>query len=181
MRRSMLLVAPVAVGSLAAGIAVAGMQSSETTAVTADFQASLVKQKERACDRSHSEFRLRFEGTQTSNDQRLAGDLVAKVRSVVNTGTGLGRTVGTVTVRVPGSGRPKFHGRVVGVLEPDSGTEGFLSGRTTARPRVALLANFNARQDPQTGALTGELGKDGQTTSSQDPAVLTDACGERRR
>jgi hypothetical protein len=181
MRRSTLLVTPVVVGSLAAGIAVAGIGSSETTAVTAEFEASLVKQKERACNSSHSEFRLRFEGTQTSDDPRLTGDLEARVRSVVHTGTGLGRTVGTVTVREPGSGRPKFHGRVVGVLEPDSGTEGFLSGHTTARPRVALFANFNARQDPQTGALTGEFGTDSQTTTSQDPAILTNACATGRK
>ena len=71
---------------------------------------------------------------------------------MLNTQTGWGRTVGTVTVREPGSGRPKFHGRVVGVLEPGGGTEGFLGGRTVARPHVALLANFNLQQDQQTGA-----------------------------
>jgi hypothetical protein len=170
-------VASVAVGSLAAGIAVAGTQSSETTPVTANFQASLVKQEERTCDSSHSEFRLRFEGSQTSSDPRLSGDLEAKVRSVVNTQTGWGRTVGKVTLREPASGRPKFHGRVVGVLEPDGGTEGFLGGRTVSRPHVALLANFNVRQNPQTGAITGELGTDSQSASSQDPAILTNACG----
>ena len=55
----------------------------------ADFEASRVKQKQRTCDSSHAEFRLRFEGSQTSTDPRLTGDLVAKVRSVVNTQTGL--------------------------------------------------------------------------------------------
>ena len=176
MRRSFLLAAPIAVGSLAAGIAAAGMQSSGTMPVTGDFSASLVKQKERTCDPSHSEFRVRFEGSQTSSDSRLSGDLEAKVRSVVNTQTGWGRTVGTVTVRESGSRRPTFHGRVVGVLEPGGGTEGFLGGRTVARPRVVLLANFNLQQDEQTGAITGEFGTDSQSASSQDPAILTDAC-----
>jgi hypothetical protein len=176
MRRSSWLVAPIAVGSLAAGIAVAGTQSSETTPVRADFEASLVKQEERTCDSSHSEFRLKFEGSQTSSDPRLTGDLEAKVRSVVNIQTGWGRTFGKVTVREPGSGRPKFHGQVVGVLEPDGGTEGFLGGQTVARPHVALLANFNVQQNPQTGAITGEFGKDSQTGPSQDPAILTNAC-----
>jgi hypothetical protein len=176
MRYGTWLLAPIAVGSLAAGIAVAGTQSAETTPVSADFEASLVQQKERACDSSHTEFRVRFEGSQTSDDPRLAGDLEAKVRTVVNTQTGWGRTVGTVTVREPGKGRPKFHGRVIGVLEPDGGTEGFLGGRTVARPRVALLANFNLQQNPQTGAITGEFGSDSQTGMSQDPAILTNAC-----
>jgi hypothetical protein len=181
MRHTSWLVAPIAVGSLAAGIAVAGTHTSETTPVTADFQASLVEQQERTCDSTHSEFRVRFEGSQTSSDPRLTGDLEAKIRSVVNTQTGWGRTAGTVTVREPGSGRPKFHGRVVGVLEPDGGTEGFLDGRTVAGPHVALLANFNVQQDPQTGAITGEFGTDSQSGSSQDPAILTNACSAGHR
>jgi hypothetical protein len=176
MRRLGWLLAPIAVGSLAAGVAVAGSQSSETTPVVADFEASLVQQQERICDASHSEFRLKFEGSQTSSDPRLTGHLEAKVRSVVNTQTGWGRTVGVVTVREPGGGLPKFHARVVGVLEPDGGTEGFLDGRTVDRPHVRLLANFNVQQNQQTGALTGEFGKDSQTGLSQDPAILTNAC-----
>jgi hypothetical protein len=175
MRRISWLLAPVAAVSLAAGVAVAGSQTSETTPVTADFHADLVQQKERVCDSSHSEFRVRFEGTQTSSDPRLVGDLEAKVRSVVNTETGWGSTFGKVTIREPGGGQPKFHGHVIGVLEPDGGSEGFLAGRTVARPHVRLLANFNVQQD-QTGAITGELGKDTQSGASQDPAILTNAC-----
>lgn len=176
MRRITWLLAPIAAVSLAAGVAVAGSQSSETTPVTADFQAALVKQKERTCDSSHSEFRVRFEGSQTSSDPRLTGDLEAKVRSVVNTQTGWGSTFGTITVREAGGGQPKFHGQVVGVLEPDGGSEGFLAGRTVAKPHVHLLANFNVQQDPETGAITGEFGKDSQSGPSQDPAILTNAC-----
>jgi hypothetical protein len=181
MRRSSWLLAPIAVCSLAAGVAVAGIKSAQTTPVTASFQASLVEQKERTCDPSHTEFRVKFEGSQTSSDPRLTGDLEARVRSVVNTQTGWGRTTGMVTVSETGSGRPKFHGRVVGVLEPDGGTEGFLSGRTVARPHVALLANFNVQQDQATGAITGEFGTDSQTGPSQDPAILTNACGAGRK
>jgi hypothetical protein len=55
--------------------------------------------------------------------------------------------------------------------EPDDPGE-----RTVARPHVHLLANFNVQQDQQAGALTGEFGKDSQTGSSHDPAILTDAC-----
>ena len=71
MRRITWLLGPIAAVSLAAGVAVAGSQSSETTPVTADFEAILVKQKERICDSSHTEFRVRFEGSQTSSDPRL--------------------------------------------------------------------------------------------------------------
>jgi hypothetical protein len=176
MRCIIWLLAPVAAVSLAVGVAVAGSQSSETSPVTADFEASLVKEKQRICDSSHTEFRVRFEGSQTSSDPRLTGDLEVKVRSVVNTQNGRGSTFGTVTVREPGGGQPKFHGQVVGVLEPDGGNEGFLAGRTVAKPHVHLLANFNVQQNLETGAITGEFGKDSQSGSSQDPAILTNAC-----
>jgi hypothetical protein len=176
MRRIIWLLSPVAAVSLAVGVAVAGSQSSETSPVTADFEASLVKEKQRICDSSHTEFRVRFEGSQTSSDPRLTGDLEVKVRSVVNTQNGRGSTFGTVTVREPGGGQPKFHGQVVGVLEPDGGNEGFLAGRTVAKPHVHLLANFNVQQNVETGAITGEFGKDSQSGTSQDPAILTNAC-----
>jgi hypothetical protein len=176
MRCIIWLLAPVAAVSLAVGVAVAGSQSSETSPVTADFEASLVKEKQRICDSSHTEFRVRFEGSQTSSDPRLTGDLEVKVRSVVNTQNGRGSTFGTVTVREPGGGQPKFHGQVVGVLEPDGGNEGFLAGRTVAKPHVHLLANFNVQQNLETGVITGEFGKDSQSGSSQDPAILTNAC-----
>jgi hypothetical protein len=176
MRRISWLLAPVALASLAAGVAVAGSQTSETTPVTGDFQANLVNPTERVCDASHSVFRGTFEGSLTSSDARLSGDLKVRFRSVVNTGSGWGRTVAKVTVRETGGGHPKFRGRAVAVLEPDGGAEGFLSGRTVAKPHVQLLANINIQQDQQTGAITGELGKDTLSGTSKDPAILTNAC-----
>ena len=50
------------------------------------------------------------------------------------------------------------------------------TGRTVAKPHVQLLANFNVQQDLETGAITGEFGKDSQSGASQDPAILTNAC-----
>jgi hypothetical protein len=175
MRRIKWLVVAVAVTSLSAGAAVAASRSSETTPVTADFQASLTSQKQRPCGENHMQFRLTFEGTQTSGDARLAGDLEAKVRSVVNTQNGYGSTSGTVVVRDPATGRAKFFGRVIGVLEPGGGAEGFLIGTTVGRGSARLLANFNLQQDAA-GAITGEFGKDSQSGALQDPAILTDAC-----
>jgi hypothetical protein len=164
---------PVAALSLVAGVAYAASQSSETTPVTADFQANLIEQKSRACDASHSIFRVLFKGTETSDDARLSGDLTVRVRSVANNETGWGRTTGKVVVRNTESGHPKFQGHVIGVLKPDGGVEGFLRGRTVARPHARLFANFNAQQD-QSGAITGEFGKNG--SGSDDPAILTNAC-----
>jgi hypothetical protein len=104
------------------------------------------------------------------------------VESVVNTDNGYGYTSGSVVITRSGGHRIKFRGDVVGVVEPDGGAEGFLTGRTSGHRSVRLLANFNVDQDANTGAITGEFGKDSQTqqpyapTEDQDPAVLTDAC-----
>lgn len=175
MRSIRWLLVPVAGVSLAAGVAVAASQSSETTPFTADFHADLVKQTERACDASHTAFRVRFKGTQTSTDSRLAGDLTVRVRSVVDNESGWGWTRGKIVVRETGGEVPKFEGHVVGVLEPGDRVEGFLRGRTVARPHAKVFANFNAEQDETTGAVTGEIGKE-SLSGMHDGAILTNAC-----
>jgi hypothetical protein len=182
MRGSRWLAAACAVGCVSTGVAIAGTGSSETSAVDGRFEATLERQQQQRCDANHVKFRLRFEGDQTSSDDRLTGDFVAIVETVQSRDTGYGYTSGTVVIRRPGSGRVKFRGEVVGVVEPDGGAEGFLTGQTSGRDAVRLLANFNADQDPDTLAITGEFGKDTQTqdpykpTEDEDPAVLTDAC-----
>jgi hypothetical protein len=175
MSRMRWLLVPVAGLSLVAGVAVAGPQSSETTPFTADFQAGLVNEKQRACDASHTAFRVLFKGTETSSDPRLAGDMTVRVRSVVNNDSGWGRTTGKVIVRETGTHKPKFGGHVVGVIEPDGQVEGFLRGTTVAKPHAKVFANFNVQQDEQTGAVTGEIGKE-SLSGMQDGAILTNAC-----
>src|SRR3954453_12850017 len=164
------------VASFTAGAAIAASQSAETTAVTADFQAAVVSQKQRQCDANHMKFRVKFEGTQTSADARLSGKLTVRAVSVVNTQNGYGYVRAKVRVSDTASGKPKLHGLAVGVIEPDGGSEGLLSGRTVGPNSMRLLANFNLQQDASSGALTGEFGKDSQTGASQDPAILTNAC-----
>ena len=164
------------VASFTAGAAIAASQSAETTAVTADFQAAVVAQKQRQCDADHMKFRVKFEGTQTSADSRLAGKLTIRAVSVVNTQNGYGYVRAKVRLRDAATDKPKLHGLAVGVIEPDGGSEGLLTGRTVGPDSMRLLANFNVAQDAQTGALTGELGKDSQTGAAQDPAILTNAC-----
>jgi hypothetical protein len=51
-----------------------------------------------------------------------------------------------------------------------------MPGRTVARPHARVLTNFNIEQDQQTGAITGELGKDTLSGSTVDPGILTNAC-----
>ena len=73
----------------------------------------------------------------------------------------------------------------MGVLEPDGGVEGFVTGRTCGHRSVHLFANFNVDQNSD-GSITGEFGKDSQVQGpyyappeDQDPAVVTDACFDR--
>ena len=183
MRGSKWLALVIAIGLLSTGVAVAGSRSSETSPVQGDFHADLVKPpKQRQCDRNHVRTRLRFEGTQTSNDARLEGDLEIKAESVVNTKNLWGYTTGKIVIRRSHRHRVKFRGEFVGVVEPDGGVEGFVTGRTRGHRSVHLFANFNVDQNAD-GSITGEFGKDSQVQGpyyappeDQDPAVVTDAC-----
>ena len=186
MRGRRWLAVAIAVGSISTGVAVAGGGSSETSPVTGTFHADLVKQKQRACDAKNTRFRLRFRGTQTSSDPRLVGNFEADVESIVNNKTGWGRTSGDVVVRSIYGPGTKFRGTFVGVVEPDGGAEGFLTGevRSGRHSSAQLFANFNVDQDMDTGAITGEFGQDSQmdkpySHEEQDPAVITNACFHR--
>jgi hypothetical protein len=174
------LVVAAACGSLSAGVALGASHSSETMPVTADYQLSTVSEKVRACDAHHQEVRIRFEGSQTSSDPRLAGSVEIRVRSVVNTSNGYGRDAGKSVLRDQATGKVKLRARFVGVVEPH-GDEGFIIGRTTGPASVRLLANYNAQRDPTTGDLVGELGQDSQTGQPQDPGVFTNACDRQRK
>jgi hypothetical protein len=183
MRGSKWLALVIALAFVSTGVAVAGPRSSETLPVQGDFHAVAKRPKQRQCDKNHVRIRATFRGRQTSNDRRLEGRIEINVESVVNTANGWGRTSGSVVVRRSRHGRVKFRGEFVGVIEPDNGAEGFLTGRTFGRHgSVRLFANFNVDQNAD-GSITGEFGKDSQVQGpyyappeDQDPAVVTDAC-----
>ena len=176
MRTSRWLAVAAAAASISAGVAVAASQPSDTSAVTADFHADLTAQRERQCDVNHMVFRVRFDGTQTSSDPRLSGKLAVRVRSVVNPTNNYGYTNGRVRISDDATGKPKFNGHVVGVLDPDGTAEGVITGRTVGPDSARLIGNFNVAQDPDTGAITGEIGKETLSGAVKDPAVLTNAC-----
>jgi hypothetical protein len=187
MRGSRWLAAVAAVGAISTGVAVAGSGKSETTAVTGTFEVHVVgTPKERDCDAKHVRTKARFEGEQSSSDERLTGDLEIKATSVVNTENGYGRSKGTFVLRQTYRPGASFRGRFVAVLEPDGGGEGFLIAESRGKHGLHLLANFNFDQtspdDPDTPVtLNGEFGDDSQLDSpysdeDQDPAILTNAC-----
>lgn len=176
MRTTRWLVVAAAAGSISAGVAFAASRSGETSAVTADFMATPTARHQRQCDVNHTLFRVRLEGNQTSSDPRLAGRLVLRVRTVVDTASGYGYTEARERISDPATGRPKFNGHVVGAVAPVGNAQGLLTGRIVGPDSARLIANFNSEQNPSTGGITGELGKDTQSGAVKDPAVLTSAC-----
>jgi hypothetical protein len=171
----------VAACSISTGVAIAGGESSKTSPVEGDFQATLVKTESRKCDKKHVRLEQRFKGTQTSSDPRLAGDLKIDAKSVVSTKNGWGRSEGKVEIRPNGAYKfGGFRGKFIAVVGPGGNIEGFVTGRTTGPGSVYLFANFNAQQNGKT--LTGEFGKDSQVPKpygmpgDEDPAVVTNAC-----
>ena len=123
------------------------------------FEATLVGHpKPKRCAAKHEKVKLRFEGTQQSDDARLAGRLEIQAVAVVNTdpksdGYRYGYAKGTVVLRKTYSPGTTFKGEFVAVLEPDGGGEGFVTGETRGKDAVHLLANFNFDKDsPATSA-----------------------------
>lgn len=185
MRGSRWLAAVVVVGSISTGVAIAGSGKSETTPVTGTFKVEVVgTPKERQCDAKHVRTKVRFEGDQISEDSRLTGRLEIKARSVVNTENGYGYSKGTFVLRQTYSPGASFRGEFVAVLEPDGGGEGFLTAESQGRHPLHLLANFNF-DETSPGHLSGEFGTDSQLESpyseeDQDPAILTNACFDKK-
>jgi hypothetical protein len=185
MRGSRWLVAVVTVASISTGVAIAGSGKSETTAVTGTFEVAQVgKAKQRQCDANHVRIKTRFEGDQTSSDDRLTGSLEIKATSVISTESGYGRSKGTFVLRQTYKPGAAFRGEFVAVLEPDGGGEGFLTAESRGRHPLHLLANFNFDQTSPRD-LSGEFGTDSQMKSpyseeDQDPAILTNGCFDKK-
>src|SRR5215217_1684348 len=84
----------------------------------ASFSAAVAiapSQKQRQCDANHMQFRVKFEGTQTSADSRLSGKITIRAVSVVNTQNGYGSVRAKVRISDAATDKPKLHGLAVGV------------------------------------------------------------------
>ena len=122
------------IASFTAGAAIAASQSAEHH-LTADFQAVVVAQKQRQCDANHMKFRVKFEGTQTSADSRLSGNLTIRAVSIVNTQNGYGHVRAKVRVSDAATGKPKLQGLAVGVSSRTADPRGCSAGARSARTR----------------------------------------------
>jgi hypothetical protein len=179
MRRPAYLILLVLVGLAVTGIAVAATRSGEVTAVSGDISAQLVGTPDiRPCGAPEDNtvrVRATFEGTVTSSDPRLAGDLSLKTTLVVDNDTGDGTVRVRFTVRDPVTDRLKVIGRAVGATTglTDFRVQGVLVGRLV-RGGGEVVANATVFQNPDL-SLTGEFGKDTPIPPS-NKAVISTAC-----
>lgn len=144
----------------AAGAAVAAHQRAQTTQqATATFAATTVSQARHATctasDGAYTETTATYGGTATSSDARLAGPLVIRAHSVVDTTSGLGWLEGTFRIR-DGDGHGSAHGTLHGAI-----AGGNLSGALVGDTENAagkLVATIAAGFTPDGGFTSGTLG-----------------------
>jgi hypothetical protein len=165
----------------ATGIAVAASRSGEVAAVSGDISAQLVGAPDvRQCGAPEDNtFRIRatFEGTVTSSDPRLAGDLELRTVLVGDNDTGDGVVRAHVRVRDQDTGRLKLVGSAVGATTglTDFRVQGVLEA-TLIPGGGELVANTTVSQDPTNLSLTGEFGKDTPVAPSNKAVVNTTVC-----
>lgn len=179
MRRAAYIGVLVLVSVVGAGIAVAASRSGEVSAVSGDVSAQLVGTPDiRQCGAPEDNtlrVRSTFEGTISSSDPRLAGDLKARTTLVIDNDTGDGVVRGRFTVRDPASGRLKLVGRTVGATTglADFRVQGILDARLVPGGGE-FVANSTINQNPDL-SLTGEFGKD-EPIPPTNKAVISTAC-----
>jgi hypothetical protein len=182
MRRWAYLFALVLVGGAVTGIAVAASRSGEVRAVSGDISADLVGTPEiEQCgppEDNVQRVRATFEGTISSSDASLAGDLRARTTLVVDNDTGDGTVRARFVVRDPASGELKMVGKGLGATTglTDFRVQGILHARIFPRGGE-LVANTTITQNADL-SLTGEFGKD-EPIPPSNKAVVSTACRDK--
>jgi hypothetical protein len=179
MRRWAYLFALVLVGVAVTGIAVAASRSGEVRAVSGDIEAALVGtpviEQCGAPEDNTERVRATFEGTVSSPDAALSGDVKARTTLVIDNDTGDGTVRAHVIVRDPASGEPKVVGKFLGATTglTDFRFQGLLHARIVPGGGE-LVANVTLTQNEDL-SLTGEFGKDDPVPPS-NKAVVSTAC-----
>ncbi|HET7567324.1 MAG TPA: hypothetical protein VFJ91_04985 [Gaiellaceae bacterium] len=144
----------------ATGAAVAAHKRAQTTQqASATFAATTVSHaKHSSCtasDGAYTETDATYTGTATSGDARLAGPLVIRAHSVVDTTSGLGWVQGTFRIR-GGDGHGNAHGTLHGAVAGGT-VSGALVGETE-NAEGKLVATISAAFAPDAGFSSGTLG-----------------------
>jgi hypothetical protein len=173
-KRLVLLALPVVVAFAAAGIAIAAT-SSGAQAASATFAATTVSNsKVVSCSVNGGDTLAStvatYKGTASSADDRLAGDITIRARSLVDTTTGLGRVVGVF--RISSGNGNTAHGKIDAAF-----ASGAASGLVTGRvrdPGGRLVLTLSSPFDPSSGFQSGS--KLGTGSVAGAGVVLSGGC-----
>lgn len=172
-KRLALLALPVVAALAAAGVAIAastsGAQAASATFSTSEVSNSKVVSCSVNGGDTYTATVATYKGTASSSDSRLAGDIIIRARSLVDTNTGLGRLVGVF--RIKSTSGKTAHGRIDAALD-SSQASGLATGRVRD-PGGRLVATFSAQFDPAAGFSSGSLGQDSVAGAG---AVLSAGC-----
>jgi hypothetical protein len=159
----------------ATSVAAAVRPAQSTQAAAADFTAGSVSRSHSqtctAADGTYQVTTATYQGTATSGDPRLNGELEIRAYSVVNTTTKLGWLDASLRVRgTSGGARGTVHAAI-----SNGSAVGSVVGRGDG-PGSKLVASFSAAFTPTTGFSSGKLG-----SGSANGAGVLFTRGECRR
>ncbi len=160
-RRKLTAVVALAGAALAAaGVAAAGHMRAQTTQqAQATFAAtSVTRSNARSCtasDGAYTETTATYTGTATSSDARLAGPLVIRAHSVVDTTSGIGWLDGNFRIQ-GGDGNGNASGTLHAAISGGNAV-GAVVGRTS-RNAGKLIASLASAFTADGGFLSGSLG-----------------------
>jgi hypothetical protein len=186
MRRTKLLLVALGLGALViASVAVASMRDrAQTSDVAATFTATATQTNTRTCTGqggiTYSITNTRWNGTATSTEPRLNGQLRMHTRTVVNVATGDGWMSGWWRTRnttpppaKPRGGLPSSAAGLVGVVDGTTHVDGLATGRVY-RPWGRLRANFSALVGG--ASISGELGANAPVAPDNSAIIFRHAC-----
>jgi hypothetical protein len=183
MRRPKYVLPLVAIGVFAfAGLVSAARQPNfETSDVSAAFDATQSSMSTRTCTQGTDTFRITrsvWNGTATSSDPRLSGDLVLRTRTVLNETTGDGWFTGTWRTRSASApprrnNVPRSNAGLRGVIDDSNHLDGLANG-TVGKPGGRLLGNLSALVTGNT--IAGELGANAPVAPDNSALIFKGRC-----
>lgn len=166
MRKTIILGATAAVGLVLAGIAVAHLSPSGSTAAAGTFTATRDRADTRTCSGPDGRYEItrgRYVGAATGDNDALVGPIELQVRAVYNVDKKIGWLEGWLKIR-KGDDDRRSTGRVWATLGDGGAVNGFVQGRVSHH-YAGLFSGLTATFSPSGGFTNGKLGGAGGQTN----------------
>lgn len=166
MRKTIIVGTVAALALTLAGVAVAHLKPSGSTAAAGEFSAARERADTRTCtgpDGRYEITRGRYAGTATSSDEALAGPIELQVKAVYNVDKKIGWLEGWLRIR-KGDDDRRSKGRFWATLGDGGVVNGFVHGRVSHH-YAALFSGLTATFSPAGGFASGKLGGSGGQTN----------------